>query len=140
MFSPSFLTLYSRAPPENYVFSQESTKGTVQYFVGNDKESILKQLVAPTTSELPTPSESQHKMIIDVDAIVHCAFAGGKASTILDVWPELHHSVKWIHSLSAGVDALAPVLRRCEGIGGESSAVVVTNARGAFSRSLVCRV
>jgi hypothetical protein len=47
----------------------------------------------------------------DVDAIVHCAFAGGKACTIEELWPDLKHSVKWIHSLSAGIDSLVPVLQ-----------------------------
>ena len=41
-------------------------------------------------------------------------------------------NVKWIHSLAAGVDTLVPVLKTLPG----GSEVPLTNAKGAFSRSL----
>ena len=41
--------------------------------------------------------------------------------------------VRWIHSLAAGVDTLVPVLNS---LGPEAQPVPVTNAKGAFSRSL----
>lgn len=41
-------------------------------------------------------------------------------------------NLKWIHSLAAGVDTLVPVLKTLPG----GSEVPLTNAKGAFSRSL----
>ena len=41
--------------------------------------------------------------------------------------------MRWIHSLAAGVDTLVPVLQQ---LGDEAQAVPLTNAKGAFSRSL----
>ncbi len=50
------------------------------------------------------------------------------AQTLRALWPKLH-SVKWIHSLSAGVeDILFPELRE--------SSIPLTNARGVYKRSL----
>jgi len=84
----------------------------------------IKYVVGNESSELMAHAAS-------VDAVVHAVFAGGKASVVGELWPHLPH-VRWVHSLSAGVDALCPVLRKCEGI----SDIPVSNAKGAFSSSL----
>lgn len=67
----------------------------------------------------------------EVDVLVSAIFAGGQPKVIEELWPKLTKAT-WIHSLSAGVDTLMPVLARIPG----TEPVPVTNAKGAFSRSL----
>ena len=55
----------------------------------------------------------------------------GNPAVIADLWPHMTR-LKWIHSLAAGVDTLVPVLNSLPG----GSAIPLTNAKGAFSRSL----
>eukprot|EP00401_Gymnodinium_catenatum_P076799 CAMPEP_0117537350 /NCGR_PEP_ID=MMETSP0784-20121206/41918_1 /TAXON_ID=39447 /ORGANISM="" /LENGTH=334 /DNA_ID=CAMNT_0005333931 /DNA_START=85 /DNA_END=1089 /DNA_ORIENTATION=- len=66
-----------------------------------------------------------------VESIVLAVFAGGNAQVVEGLWP-LCPNVRWVHSLAAGVDTLLPVLRPLPRIG----EVQITNAKGAFSRSL----
>lgn len=66
-----------------------------------------------------------------VQGILFGAFAGGDPQVVAALWPRCS-GVRWVHSLAAGVDSLVPVLRGLPGV----EAVVVTNARGAFSSSL----
>ena len=56
---------------------------------------------------------------------------GGDSAAVADLWPHLSR-LKWIHSLAAGVDTLVPVLNSLPG----ASEIPLTNAKGAFSRSL----
>jgi len=90
----------------------EQSGNTVSYLFGNDATE-LKDKVA------------------DVDIVVHCIFAGANTKAIGELWPHMPN-VRWVHSLSAGVDALCPVLRPCERI----ESIPVSNAKGAFSSSL----
>jgi len=63
----------------------------------------------------------------EAEIILYSGLAG-KAPPMREVWP-FANKVKWIHSLSTGVELLLfPELAE--------SAVVVTNARGVFKRSL----
>ena len=71
------------------------------------------------------------KRLPEVDVLVSAIFAGGQVRAIEELWPKLSNA-KWIHSLSAGVDTLMPVLQRIP----STEAIPVTNAKGAFSRSL----
>lgn len=66
-----------------------------------------------------------------VKGILLGAFVGGDPQVVAALWPRCP-AVRWVHSLAAGVDSLVPVLRGLPGV----EAVVVTNARGAFSSSL----
>ena len=70
----------------------------------------------------------------DADVIVHGTFAGGNASVIEELYPIMKKNLKWIHSLSAGVDGLVPHLKNCPGD------YVISNAKGAFSSSLAYAV
>ena len=56
---------------------------------------------------------------------------GGDPAAVADLWPHMT-CLKWIHSLAAGVDTLVPVLNSLPG----GSEIPLTNAKGAFSRSL----
>ena len=49
---------------------------------------------------------------------------------IEELFPVMKKNLKWVHSLSAGVDGLVPHLKNCPGD------YVVSNAKGAFSSSL----
>lgn len=71
--------------------------------------------------------------LAEVDVLVLAVFAGGNPQVIAELWPQLKAQVRWIHSLAAGVDTLVPVLQQ---LGDEAQAVPLTNAKGAFSRSL----
>eukprot|EP00930_Biecheleria_cincta_P084252 TRINITY_DN73745_c0_g1_i1.p1 TRINITY_DN73745_c0_g1~~TRINITY_DN73745_c0_g1_i1.p1 ORF type:complete len:344 (-),score=55.84 TRINITY_DN73745_c0_g1_i1:182-1213(-) len=69
--------------------------------------------------------------VASVQVIVVAVFAGGQAKVVADLWPHCPR-VAWIHSLAAGVDTLVPCLRPLQRI----AQIPVTNAKGAFSRSL----
>ncbi|CAE6936221.1 serA [Symbiodinium sp. CCMP2592] len=71
------------------------------------------------------------KNLPDVDVVVVAVFAAGNPAVIADLWPHMTR-LKWIHSLAAGVDTLVPVLNSLPG----ASEIPLTNAKGAFSRSL----
>merc|ERR1712110_521192 len=60
-------------------------------------------------------------------------FAGGRADVIPAIWPKCPQ-VRWVHALSAGVDALCPLLRALPRVADGN--VPVTNAKGAYSSSL----
>mmetsp|Transcript_10476 Transcript_10476/g.23062 ORF Transcript_10476/g.23062 Transcript_10476/m.23062 type:complete len:338 (-) Transcript_10476:694-1707(-) len=67
----------------------------------------------------------------EVEAVVLAVFAGGSPAVLKELWP-LCPKVRWVHSMAAGVDTLAPVMRELP----RGTEVPVTNAKGAFSRSL----
>ena len=71
------------------------------------------------------------KNLPDVEVIVLAVFAAGNPAVIADLWPHLGR-LRWIHSMAAGVDTLVPVLNSLPG----AQDIPVTNAKGAFSRSL----
>jgi phosphoglycerate dehydrogenase-like enzyme len=96
-------------PPDHYVLRNlEPLRETANIFVGNDLVSV-----------------EEHAR--NAEIILYSGLAG-KAVPLRDVWPYAKE-VRWIHSLSAGVEnVLFPEL--------SDSPVVVTNARGVFKRSL----
>ena len=65
------------------------------------------------------------------DVVVHGTFAGGKASVIEELYPMMKKNLRWVHSLSTGVDGLVPHLKKCDG-----GNYIVSNAKGAFDSSL----
>lgn len=91
-----------------------SCAGGVQLVVGNDLDAFRTSPLLP-----------------DVDFIAHAAFAGGSAALIAELW-KYCPKVRWVHSLSAGVETLVPVINSLPG----ASEIPVTNAKGAFSWSL----
>jgi len=92
---------------------------------------LLSQLSGKARYVIGKDVGSFQSNLEEVEVIVHAAFAGGKADVVADLWPHCKR-LRWIHSLSAGVDSLLPVLSPLPG----SSEIPVTNAKGAFSRSL----
>jgi len=70
-------------------------------------------------------------LLADVNIIAPIVFAGGNPAVIAELWP-LCPKVRWVHSLAAGVDSVVPILNGL--LGGPE--VPLTNAKGAFSRSL----
>ncbi len=101
--------LFAVCPPDHYVLRNlEPILSEVNLYVGNDREAIEKY--APGAEIL--------------------LFMGivGQGPPFPEIWRRLKN-VRWIHSLSAGVDKLLfPDLIE--------SSVPVTNARGVFKRSL----
>lgn len=91
----------------------------------HSKQTDTQYLVAQTASEV------DRTQVADVDVVLHAIFAGGDPKVIHELWPSMP-KVRWVHSLSTGVDALVPVLRECNVAPG----LPVTNAKGAFDRSL----
>jgi len=95
----------------------------------------------PFFSEL----ESTHKFLVakdmeafkawdllpEVDIIVVVIFAGGNPGLIVELWP-LCSKVRWVHSMAAGVETVVPLMKSLPR--GEDTPL--TNAKGAFSRSL----
>lgn len=67
----------------------------------------------------------------EVEAIVPVVFAGGNPAVMTEIWPHCP-KVRWVHSMSAGVDTIVPVLNGLP----RGPATPLTNAKGAFSRSL----
>merc|ERR1712070_415289 len=84
----------------------KATGGWVTYVSGNDIATLKAEAEG-------------------VDIALHAVFAGGNAGLIGEVWSSMP-KVEWVHSLSAGVDALCPVLRDCPG----AEAMPVSNAKG----------
>ncbi|CAK8994707.1 D-3-phosphoglycerate dehydrogenase (PGDH) [Durusdinium trenchii] len=74
--------------------------------------------------------QSSGRKLEEIEVLVLSVFSGGRAEVISELWP--HVKVKWIHCLSAGVDTLVPVLKTLPG----ALETPLTNAKGAFSRSL----
>eukprot|EP00438_Fugacium_kawagutii_P016640 Skav205660 [mRNA] locus=scaffold458:258565:260756:+ [translate_table: standard] len=66
----------------------------------------------------------------EVNVLVLAVFADAAGATAPGIAGQAQ--VRWIHSLAAGVDTLVPVLSTLEG----AQQVPLTNAKGAFSRSL----
>jgi len=67
----------------------------------------------------------------EVEVVVPVVFAGGNPAILKELWP-LCPKVRWVHSMAAGVDTLVPILKELP----RGSEVPLTNAKGAFSRSL----
>eukprot|EP00929_Paragymnodinium_shiwhaense_P115153 TRINITY_DN83843_c0_g1_i1.p1 TRINITY_DN83843_c0_g1~~TRINITY_DN83843_c0_g1_i1.p1 ORF type:complete len:369 (+),score=104.93 TRINITY_DN83843_c0_g1_i1:75-1109(+) len=91
--------------------------------------AIAKVIVANDAAQFV--SDFGADTLAKVTVLVVGVFAGGKPQVVADLWSSCPN-VKWIHSLAAGVDSLVPVLRPLPRI----AEVPVTNAKGAFSRSL----
>jgi phosphoglycerate dehydrogenase-like enzyme len=106
MAKPNVLVI---CPPDHYVLrSLEPVRKAANIYVGNDLASL-----------------EEHAR--DAEIILYSGLAG-QTVPLRDVWPYANN-VRWIHSLSAGVENLLfPELI--------DSQVVVTNARGVFKRSL----
>jgi phosphoglycerate dehydrogenase-like enzyme len=106
MAKPNVLVI---CPPDHYVLrSLEPVRKAANIYVGNDLASL-----------------EEHAK--DAEIILYSGLAG-QTVPLRDVWPYAKN-VRWIHSLSAGVENLLfPELI--------DSQVVVTNARGVFKRSL----
>jgi phosphoglycerate dehydrogenase-like enzyme len=106
MAKPNVLVI---CPPDHYVLrSLEPVRKAANIYVGNDLASL-----------------EEHAK--DAEIILYSGLAG-QTVPLRDVWPYANN-VRWIHSLSAGVENLLfPELI--------DSQVVVTNARGVFKRSL----
>jgi len=69
--------------------------------------------------------------IAQVDVIVIVVFAGGNVSLLPELWA-LCPCVRWVHSMAAGVETLVPLLVSLP----RGPDTPLTNAKGAFSRSL----
>jgi phosphoglycerate dehydrogenase-like enzyme len=106
MAKPNVLVI---CPPDHYVLRNlEPVRKAANIYVGNDLASL-----------------EEHAR--DAEIILYSGLAG-QTVPLRDVWPYAKN-VRWIHSLSAGVESLLfPELI--------DSPVVVTNARGVFKRSL----
>lgn len=89
-------------------------EGRASYVLGND--------VATFTAS---------PLLAEVDVIVPVVFAGGNPAVLAQLWP-LCPKVRWVHSMAAGVDSLVPVLTSLP----RGLETPLTNAKGAFSRSL----
>ena len=93
------------------------------------RDMNINYVVADTAKKLLENPQAQ-------EAECLLAFAMDKSWSVqlIEAFPKLPN-VKWIHSFSAGVDALAPFIKECltEGRGAN---VPLTNGRGAFSSSL----
>lgn len=96
-------------PPDHYVLRNfEPIRAAAHMCVGNDLPMLKRH--AP-----------------EAEIILYSGFAG-KGPPLRDLWPYVP-KLKWIHSLSAGVESLLfPEL--------QASSVIITNARGVFKRSL----
>lgn len=105
----------------------------------NANAGVLKKLISETPSFAQiswcigndVSTFSDFSALSDVDVLVASVFAGGNPKVVADLWP-LCPNVKWVHSMAAGVDTLLPILNDIPG----SLDVPLTNAKGAFSRSL----
>jgi len=97
---------------ERCLRKQQEGDSTFDYLIGNDANSLREYAE-------------------NADVILHSIFSGGDAKIIEDIWSDAR-SISLIHSFSAGVDGLVPILRKLEGI----ERVRVTNAKGAFDSSL----
>ena len=106
MAKPNVLVI---CPPDHYALRNlEPIRNAANIHVGNDLASV-----------------EQHAL--DAEIILYSGLAG-QTVPLQEVWPYAK-KVRWIHSLSAGVESLLfPELIE--------SPVVVTNARGVFKRSL----
>jgi phosphoglycerate dehydrogenase-like enzyme len=106
MAKPNVLVI---CPPDHYVLRNlEPIRNAANIFVGNDLTSVKERAA-------------------DAEVILYSGLAG-QTVQLREVWPYAK-KVRWIHSLSAGVEnVLFPELIE--------SPVVVTNARGVFKRSL----
>src|SRR3954452_261149 len=110
--SPHFMrkpNLLVVCPPDHYVLRNlEPIRDLAQIHIGNDVQSVREHAA-------------------DAEIVLYSSLTG-KSMPFSDVWPLLK-SVRWIHSLSAGVEKmLTPDVI--------NSPVVVTNARGVFKRPL----
>jgi phosphoglycerate dehydrogenase-like enzyme len=95
--------------PDNYSLRiLDAVKDVADFHISNQEEEVEK--LAP-----------------DAEVILYSGLTG-KAVNFSKVWPHAH-KVRWIHSLSAGVEKLLfPALIESD--------IPVTNARGVFKRSL----
>ncbi|HUS07429.1 MAG TPA: D-2-hydroxyacid dehydrogenase [Bryobacteraceae bacterium] len=92
----------------------------------NDRHlAVLEQLPDSTTITVGKTMEAFTNAAEEADVILNCMGVGG---TLRELWPTAKN-VKWVHSLSAGVESvLFPELIE--------SKVPVTNSRGVFKDSL----
>eukprot|EP00927_Polykrikos_kofoidii_P073903 TRINITY_DN69919_c0_g1_i1.p1 TRINITY_DN69919_c0_g1~~TRINITY_DN69919_c0_g1_i1.p1 ORF type:complete len:428 (+),score=55.22 TRINITY_DN69919_c0_g1_i1:45-1328(+) len=90
-----------------------------------------KFLVANSLDSFVTSYGTDVLQNVTAMAVMAVGAAAGSPQLVSELWPHCPN-VRWVHSLSSGVDSLAPVLRSLPRIGD----VQVTNAKGAFSRSL----
>lgn len=106
MAKPDVLVI---SPPDHYVLRNlASIREAANIYVGDELASV-----------------EEHAS--DAEIILYSGLTG-KTVTLREVWPAAR-KVRWIHSLSAGVESmLFPEL--------VESPVVVTNARGVFKRAL----
>lgn len=107
--------------------STHSLNGTLQELI---KRIADAEILVGNSLEKLIAMNGEAK-VASVQVIVVAVFAGGQAKVVADMWPHCPR-VAWIHSLAAGVDALVPCLCPLDRI----AKVPVTNAKGAFSRSL----
>jgi phosphoglycerate dehydrogenase-like enzyme len=106
MPKPNLLVL---CPPDHYALrGLNPIRSAADIFISNQRDELEKR-------------------IPDAEIILSSGLMG-KTLSLRDVWP-LAASVRWVHSLSAGVESLLfPELIE--------SSVIVTNARGVFKRPL----
>jgi len=72
-----------------------------------------------------------YSQLAEVEVIVPVVFAGGNPAILTSLWP-CCPKVRWVHSMAAGVDTLVKVLNTLD----RGLETPLTNAKGAFSRSL----
>ncbi len=106
MPKPNVLVVCS---PDHYALRNlEPIKDQANVFIGNDVASLSKHAA-------------------DAEIVLYSGLVG-RAIGFKEIWPLIKH-VRWIHSLSAGVEKLLfPELIE--------SPIIVTNARGVFKRPL----
>jgi len=100
---------------------------------GKSMDGFLKQLdgQADMISGNDVEAFRSFPKLAEVDVIVVVVFAGGNVQLVRDLW-DLCPGVRWVHSLAAGVETLVPLLASLP----RGMETPLTNAKGAFSRSL----
>jgi len=112
------------------VADMEGQDGTIVRDLMSSTDAAVVEYVAGNSAQDFAGKEA---ILAKAECIALVVFAGGKPGVIADIWP-LCPQVRWVHSLAAGVDTLCPVLLPLPRI--SDGQIFVTNARGAFSRSL----
>jgi hypothetical protein len=107
-------------PPNNVAFETVPTVPGVQLTLGNAASDF-------TGARMPERG---------FDAVLY--MLGASPQGLMDLWPHIRHSCRWVHSFSAGVDVLVPFFREHFVRDGVliNRDVTVTNGKGAFSDSL----
>eukprot|EP01060_Flectonema_neradi_P035371 TRINITY_DN6495_c3_g1_i1.p1 TRINITY_DN6495_c3_g1~~TRINITY_DN6495_c3_g1_i1.p1 ORF type:complete len:356 (+),score=69.74 TRINITY_DN6495_c3_g1_i1:72-1070(+) len=86
-------------------------------------------VIADTAQKLLDIPEAQ-----DAECLLAFAMDSSWSNQLIEVFPKLP-KVKWVHSFSAGIDAMAPFIHECL-LKGDGANIPMTNGRGAFSSSL----